>query len=342
MFRIRPPLRAVQTPLQTTRTAFRHTRNHVQTRFYQQSSFGRRPQYKRFGSPSGGISGIFFRWASRPTFYRDVGIISAGTGSFYLYNLEEVPVSGRRRFNIISPGIEEAMGKASVDQVKEEYNGRILPDSDLRVRQVKRVLERLLPYAEGEGLKGMDWEVTVIDSPEQNAFVAPGGKVFVFTGILPLCRDDDGIAAVLGHEIAHVVAHHTAERMSQAPLILLGVIALSIFDISLYSGKMLLDLFLSMPASRKHEAEADYIGLLMMAQGCYRPEAAMEFWARMETTGQKGPPQILSTHPSNHNREEKIREWLPKAQEKAEKSDCHMTSQYANQFSSAFDGFGRR
>lgn len=116
--------------------------------------------------------------------------------------------------------------------------------------------------------------------------------------------------------------------MSQAPLILLGVLALSTFDVSLYSGKMLLDLFLSMPASRKHEAEADYIGLLMMAQGCYRPEAAAEFWARMEKTGQHGPPQILSTHPSNHNREEKIREWLPKALEKAESSNCGMTSQY--------------
>ena len=139
-----------------------------------------------------------------------MGVISAGAGGFYVLNLEEVPVSKRRRFNIITPGMEESMGKASVDQVREEYQGRILPDHDPRVQQVKRVLERLLPYAEGEGLKNLNWEVSVIDSPEQNAFVAPGGKVFVFTGILPLCRDDDGIAAVLGHEIAHVVAHHTA------------------------------------------------------------------------------------------------------------------------------------
>jgi predicted Zn-dependent protease len=102
------------------------------------------------------------------------------------------------------------MGNATVDQVKEQYSGRFLSEHDPRVRQVKKVLERLLPYAEGEGLKDMDWEVHVIDSPEQNAFVAPGGKVFVFTGILPLCQDEDGIAAVLGHEIAHVVAHHTA------------------------------------------------------------------------------------------------------------------------------------
>jgi hypothetical protein len=103
---------------------------------------------------------------------------------------------------------------------------------------------------------------------------------------------------------------------------------------------MLIDLFLSMPASRKHEAEADYIGLMVMAQGWYRPEAAMEFWARVEKTGQKGPPQILLTHPSNHNREEKIREWLPGAQEKAEMSECLVTSQYVSQFSSAFDSLG--
>lgn len=334
MFRIRPRFHIFQIPLRRTQIS-------SQIRTYQQLPFGRGPQYKRFNSPSGGISGLFFRWAARPTFYRDVGIISVGGAGFYLYNIEEVPVSGRRRFNMISPGVEEMMGRASVDQVREEYQGRILPESDRRVQQVKRVLERLLPFAEGEGLKGMQWEVTVIDSPEQNAFVAPGGKVFVFTGILPLCRDEDGIAAVLGHEIAHVVAHHTAERMSQSPIILLGALLLSQFDISLYTSKMLLDLFLSMPASRKHEAEADYIGLLMMAQGCYRPEAAMEFWARMEKSGQAGPPQILSTHPSHHNREEKIREALPEAYEKAVGSECSVTSQYATQFSSTFDSLGR-
>ncbi|KAH7359577.1 peptidase family M48-domain-containing protein [Pyrenochaeta sp. MPI-SDFR-AT-0127] len=346
MFRIRPPFQAFQTAICSAQTASRShqiplqpLRNHAQTRFYQQRPFGRGPQYKRFAA-SGGVSGFFLRWAARPTFYRDIGLITVGTSGVYIYNLEEVPVSGRRRFNIISPSMEEMIGKASVDQVKEEYKGRILPDHDPRVRQVTKVLERLLPFAEGEGLKGMDWEVRVIDSPEQNAFVAPGGKVFVFTGILPLCGDEDGIAAVLGHEIAHVVAHHTAERMSQAPLILLGVLALSMFDVSLYSGKMLIDLFLSMPASRKHEAEADYIGLMMMAQGCYRPEAAMNFWARMEKLGQRGPPQILSTHPSNHNREEKIREWLPKAQEKAEASECYSTGQFVDQFSSAWGSFG--
>ncbi|KAL6704884.1 metalloendopeptidase [Coniothyrium glycines] len=337
MFRIRPPLSIEQMPFRPLFPRFALPRHNAPTRLVQQRQYGRGPQYKRFNSTTGGVSGLLHRWAARPTFYRDIGLITAGTGGVYVYNLEEVPVSGRRRFNIITPGMEEAMGRASVDEIKQTYRGRILPEYDPRVRMVKKVLHRLLPYAEGEGLRDLDWEVTVIDSPEENAFVAPGGKVFVFTGILPLCRDENGIAAVLGHEIAHVVAHHTAERMSQAPLVLLGAIALTMFDVSFYSGKMLLDLFLSMPASRKHEAEADYIGLLMMAQGCYRPEAAMEFWARMEKSGRDGPPQILSTHPSHHNREEKIREWLPQAQKKAEQSDCHGTSQYASRFRTALD-----
>ncbi|KAJ4325341.1 metalloendopeptidase [Neodidymelliopsis sp. IMI 364377] len=306
------------------------TSNQVFFRGYQKIPFGRPgPQYQRFNARSG-ITGLFTRWAARPTFYRDVGVITAGAGTVYVLNLEEVPVSGRRRFNFIPAKIEEALGESTVEQIKQEYDGRFLPDHDPRVRQVKRVLERLLPFAlkEGKGLSEMAWEVHVIDSPEQNAFVVPGGKVFVFTGILPLCQNEDGIAAVLGHEIAHVVAHHTAERMSQAPLILIPILASLALDVSFYSANMILQLFLSMPASRKHEAEADYIGLLMAAQACYRPEAAMEFWARMEKTGQHGPPQILSTHPSNHNREEKIKEWLPRAHEKAEASECAGTSQY--------------
>lgn len=232
MFRIRPPFRAFQSPLRPTYNPLRTTqsplplplplpfRPNAPHRFYQQHPFGRRPQYKRFnGSASSGLVSLLYRWAARPTFYRDIGLLTAGSAGFYVYNLETVPVSGRRRFNVISPALEESMGKATVDQVRQEYAGRILPDHDPRVRQVKRVLERLLPFAEGEGLRDLDWEVAVIDAPEQNAFVAPGGKVFVFTGILPLCRDEDGIAAVLGHEIAHVVAHHTAYVPSQPPFL---------------------------------------------------------------------------------------------------------------------------
>lgn len=141
--------------------------------------------------------------------------------SFYSYTIVDwgrdaddegciLQISGRRRFNIISPSIEASIGASTVDQIKQEFHGQFLPEYDPRFQQVKRVLERLLPYVQGAGLENVQWEINVIDSPEQNAFVVPGGKVFVFTGILPLCKDEDGIAAVLGHEIAHVVAHHTA------------------------------------------------------------------------------------------------------------------------------------
>ncbi|KAF2648076.1 hypothetical protein K491DRAFT_772217 [Lophiostoma macrostomum CBS 122681] len=319
MFRPGLLFRSLHRPVQTT-----PTRSRLQFRCYQ--------QYRRFNQ----TTSLLRRWAARPTFYREIGVIGAGAGGFYVYNLEEVPISKRRRFNIISPQLEARIAQESMDEIKEQYKDKLLPDSDPRVRAVKKVLERLLPHVQKNGLEDVEWEVNVIDSPEQNAFVIPGGKVFVFTGILPLCKDEDGIAAVLGHEIAHVVAHHPAEKMSQAPLILLFCALLWTVDVSFYSSKMVLDLFLSLPGSRRQEAEADYIGLLMMAEGCYRPEAAMEFWERMENAEQAAPPQVLSTHPSNHNREEKIREWLPQANEKRENSDCHATISYADQFAAAF------
>lgn len=207
MHRIRP--RAFpRTFFRPKQTAY----NHAPFRTYQKIPFGRGgPQYQRFSARSG-MSSFFTNWAARPTFYRDVGIISAGGAGVYVLNLETVPVSGRRRFNFIPAKMEEALGESTVAEIKQQYAGRFLDDSDPRSRLVKRVLERLLPFAfrEGEGLSEMAWEVHVIDSPEMNAFVVPGGKVFVFTGILPHCKDEDGIAAVLGHEIAHVVAHHTA------------------------------------------------------------------------------------------------------------------------------------
>ncbi|KAL5379141.1 hypothetical protein DPSP01_008592 [Paraphaeosphaeria sporulosa] len=328
----RPGFRAFESAFRTVRSPARfRPAKHAQSRAYRQIRFGDKSPQGAYGRLQF-ISSFFRRWAARPTFYRDVGLISLGTGGAYVYNLEEVPISGRRRFNIISPRIEAQIGAATVGEVQQQYQGQMLPDWHPTVRRVKKVLERLIPFAEEAGLHDVDWEIHVIDSPEANAFVAPGGKVFVFTGILPLCEDDNGIAAVLGHEIAHVVAHHTAEKLSQAPFVLLGVLALMTFDLSFQLSSAVLNLFLSMPAGRKQEAEADQIGLMIMARACYRPEAAMEFWHRMETTGGAAPPELLSTHPSHHNREEKIRGWLPRAHEQAERSECGATSLYAQQF----------
>ncbi|GME21867.1 mitochondrial metalloendopeptidase oma1 [Neofusicoccum parvum] len=220
--------------------------------------YRRGPQYSRFQQ----AGNIFTRWAARPTFYYEIGGLGAAVGGFYVYNLEVVPVSGRRRFNVVSPEIEQSMSKEMYNQVLQEYHGRILPPWDRRVRMVQRVLDRLIPAS---GLTDENWEVHVIDDPQKNAFVIPGGKVFVFSGILPICQNEDGLAAVLGHEIAHNVAHHAAERMSQSIFVLTAVLAIDIF-LGGTGGltRMLLDLTFMKPGSRSQESEADFIGLSVL------------------------------------------------------------------------------
>jgi len=149
------------------------------------------------------------------------------------------------------------------------------------------------------------------------------GKVFVFTNILPICKNDDGVATVLGHEIAHNVAHHAAEKMSSLYLLTSVVIVLAaLVGIDERISRILLQLGFEMPNGRKQETEADFIGLQMMAEACFDPEEAVRFWDRMEKAAEYEPPQVLSTHPSSHNRQEKLRQWLPLAEDKRQQSDC--------------------
>jgi predicted Zn-dependent protease len=139
-----------------------------------------------------------------------------------------------------------------------------------------------------------------------NAFVLPGGKVFVYTGILPIAQTDDGLAAILGHEIAHNVARHSAESMSRNFAILLPIrLAMIVLDTTgttLGFGRVLMDIAMGLgvvrPASRKQEVEADYIGLMIMAKACYDPRAAVGVWQRMETADRDASSEWLSTHPS--------------------------------------------
>ncbi|KAI9827924.1 MAG: hypothetical protein M1819_006867 [Sarea resinae] len=254
---------------------------------------------------------------------------------FYVYNLEEVPISGRRRFNICSAENEEQLGKQEYERVLQQVGNRVLPAWHPSSRMVRRVLDRLIPAS---GLGDQKWEVHVIDAPdEMNAFVIPGGKVFVFSGILPLCQGDDGLAAVLGHEIAHNVAHHVAEKVSQGVWVFAGMIILGVMLATPdWASRAALDLAYQKPGSRAQESEADYIGLMIMAQSCYDPEAAVGLWQRMEKAEKYAPPQFISTHPSSHNRIDKIREWLPEAENKRAESDCVSTLGYANDFKKAF------
>ncbi|KAK5174796.1 metalloendopeptidase [Saxophila tyrrhenica] len=295
-----------------------HTPFHrAQTRAY------RRPfNYQRFQQSRN----LFQRWAARPTFYYEVGGLGGACGGYYIYNLQEVPVSGRKRFNVVSPEFEKKQGQGMYQQVLQEYGKKLMPAYTKEHRQVQRVLDRLVPNS---GLEGEEWEIHVIDDPMINAFVVPGGKVFVFRGILDVCQGDDGLAAVLGHEIAHNVAHHAAERMSQfAILAPIGILAWVFAGIDPSIVQFASSLAFTLPGSRRQEEEADYIGLMMMAESCYDPEVAVGFWGRMEKANQGEPPQFLSTHPSSHNRQDKIRGWLPKAADRREQSDCGIAGAY--------------
>ena len=217
------------------------------------AQFGRSNlRYQRFAPARAGLSNLFRRWAARPTFYYEASGVAGSVGVVYLYNTDTVPVSGRRRFNIISPAFEAQLGTQQYQQVLQQYRGQILSDSDPRTRQVKRVLERLIPNS---GLPAdFEWKVHVIESKETNAFVIPGGKVFVFTGILPICGDDDGIAAVLAHEVGHNVARHIAEKMSKSA-IFLGVAMAGevLLGVPGSISQQLLTLGLELPGSRAQE-----------------------------------------------------------------------------------------
>ncbi|KAG9229963.1 peptidase family M48-domain-containing protein [Amylocarpus encephaloides] len=270
-------------------------------------------------------------------------VVVVGGVVFYYSHQEIVPVSGRQRFNCFSDESVEGEGALMYKKIMMEYQGAILPDWDRRSKMVHRVMSRLIPASE---MEHVDWEVHVIDSPEMNAFVIPGGKVFVFSGILPIAKTDDGLGAILGHEIAHNLARHAAESMSS--MVLLEpvrwiFISLDVMGITGGLGRILGDIALNFglmrPASRKQESEADYIGLMMMSKACYEPSAAVGVWQRMEKAQAVEVPAWLSTHPTNASRIEKIQEWLPKAEMAREESGCAATSLQARAFADVLGGW---
>ncbi|KAK0613468.1 peptidase family M48-domain-containing protein [Immersiella caudata] len=281
------------------------------------------------------------RAARTPGTYVIIGIAVSGAFIFYFSNLETVPVSGRTRFNVYGSDTVREAGemqyKATLYEL-ERAGARILPDWDWKTVRVKRVMRKLIPFS---GMAGENWEIFVIEDPHTaNAFVLPGGKVFVFSGILPLARTDSALAAVLGHEIAHNVADHVGERMSAAigtNIVLYSAMALVGFLgfgplLMHWVGSRFLDIAFGNPMSRLQESEADYIGLMMMSEACYDPADAVEFWKRMEQAKGGEVSEWLSTHPSNVSRIKRIQEWLPEAMEKRQNSDCHTTTAFADLF----------
>jgi predicted Zn-dependent protease len=222
-----------------------------------------------------------------------------------------VPYTNRRQINFISEDEESRMGlEAYVDVRKKNKISRNAETNAL----VERVGKRIAAAADKPEYQ---WEFTVIDDPKTvNAFCLPGGKIAVYTGILPLTKDDAGLAVVLGHEVSHALAHHGAERMSDQTLMSLPLTVLT-QGRSVESQILIEKAFgigLSLPFSRKQESEADHIGLILMAKAGYDPRHAVEFWKRMAQEMQgKAPPAFLSDHPSDAKRIQKIEEELPEA-----------------------------
>lgn len=285
--------------------------------------------------------------ATHKVTYTIIGVVIIGGITFYFTHIEEVPVSGRRRFNCYSDEAIERDGANYYKMIMQDAmrDGTIVPSWDPRAKQVERVMRKLIPQS---GLENAAWEVHVLESREANAFVLPGGKVFVYTGILPIAKTDDGLAAILGHEIAHNVARHSAESASRYLVINLPLRYLLIFlDNTGYTmgfgrviGDILMGLGVTMPASRKQESEADYIGLMIMAKACYNPKDAVGVWERMEAANHGATPEWLSTHPSNANRAERIRSWLPKAEDARSESACAPLLQYQESFNNLLQGNG--
>jgi len=232
---------------------------------------------------------------------------------------ETVPLTGRSQLIIVSEAEEQKMGLATFRQALETQPVSNDPQVNALVR---RVGSRI---AEATGRTDFDWEFRVIRSDEKNAWCAPGGKVVVYTGILDVTGDEAGLAVVIGHEVAHAIARHGAERLSQTQLSSLGVAAAAIAagaytNDSSVAGPTAALLGMGMqygillPYSREHESEADHLGLIYMAKAGYDPHAAAPFWRRMSQDKQGGgPPEFLSTHPADETRIRNIEGWLPEA-----------------------------
>jgi len=250
--------------------------------------------------------------------------LPAGAGAFVLClgACASAPYTHRSQLILVSQSQETKLGADAYHEVLAKAKVNTDPQINAIVREVG---ERIARAANRPDYK---WEFTVIDAPNTvNAFALPGGKVAVYTGLLPVAQDTAGLAAVLGHEVAHAIAHHGAERMSQAmgAQVLGTALSVGLGGTNPTTANAIMQLYglgaqvgVLLPWSRTQESEADHIGLILMAKAGYDPEAALALWQRMEKLEGGGknapPPEFLSTHPGYGTRQHDIQAWLPEAQ----------------------------
>ena len=245
----------------------------------------------------------------------------------FIQSCSTVPLTNRSQLNMIPSSEMLSMSFQQYDQFLKENK---LSTNQAEVNLVKntgvKIEHAVERYMEtnnlSDRLKGYEWEFNLVESEQVNAWCMPGGKVVVYTGILPVTQDEAGLAVVMGHEIAHAIAEHGNERMSQELLRQFGAVGLMVAmkDEPVQTQALWLgvygvgtELAVMLPYSRTHESEADHLGLIFMAMAGYNPNAAVAFWQRMAEKGGGSPPEFLSTHPSYDTRIENLKNWIPEA-----------------------------
>ena len=255
-------------------------------------------------------------------------VIVVGIGMMVVSGCETNPYTGRSQLLMTSVSEEMQLGAQAYSQVKNDPKLRQSQDPR-EIEPVRRIAARIIEAAKrskyAEMAQQFQWEVTVIkDDKTANAFALPGGKMAVYTGIFPMAKTEAGLAAVMGHEVVHALARHGAERMSQGQLTnvglqvvgaaagatggggTLGQAAMAALGVGAQVGVLL-------PFSRKHESEADYVGILLAADAGYDPREAVALWERMGQMSGGAPSEFLSTHPSHETRITQLKKWMPEA-----------------------------
>ncbi|EDK46393.1 conserved hypothetical protein [Lodderomyces elongisporus NRRL YB-4239] len=333
------------------------------TNFFQNTSHRRGyASYRRFGNQNSNG----FNTSSPLTQYyiqlltsRKALYIGGGLIAFYIYNLHEAPYTHRRRFIWIPFWIEQKIGDYSYRQIMAQYGLMILPHLNPLYARIGGIMNKLLATAiendenlkQRQHLQQLHWEINIIQNDQlpPNAFILPNGKIFIFSSILPICQNDDGIATVLSHELSHQLAQHSSEQLSSQPFYMaLLTILYSLTGISWFND-MLINGLLTMPASREMETEADHIGCEILAKSCFNPRQAVKFWERMGNMEQKlmqlsrgiGSGGLVgewfSSHPATSKRIHDIETWMPQLVEIRESSECYEYGKFHN-FNSNFFG----
>jgi len=247
------------------------------------------------------------------------------------YSCSTVPLSGRNRLSFVNESEMQTAAAQSYTTLLKDPQTKVLNNADAaRVKRIgQKIASAVTKYMTANGyaeqIQGFNWEFNLIDSKELNAWCMPGGKVAVYSGILPVTKDDAGLATVMGHEIAHAVARHSSERASKAAVAQgLGSLLGAATGNSSQATQQLISQvygvgaqgFYLLPNSRTQELEADHLGLIFMSMAGYNPANAVNFWQRMASASQSGqkPPEFLSTHPADGTRIAQIQKDLPEAQ----------------------------